>query len=158
MSAMSFYQFFPNKRALLRFIWEDIFDEVFGKAEQSAGKHGTPLEKLQAYMESIVHFWLKHTDHYRIIYLQEEVVGSDDHRYAESSHFIERMKKPARWCSEAISQGLVRLDDPALVLQILIVQVHGLAQSLITVPEMGWVSSKRLIRESIANALRGLKK
>lgn len=157
MSPMSFYQFFPHKRALLRHIWEDIFDEVFGRAERAAAKQNSPLEKLQAYMESIVHYWLKHSDHYRIVYLEDEMADGEDQLYAESSHLLQRLAKPGEWCGEAIALGLIRQEDPVLVLQMLIIQVHGLSQSLVTIPEMGWLSSRLLIRKSIENTLRGLR-
>ncbi|MFQ5477854.1 MAG: TetR/AcrR family transcriptional regulator [Candidatus Krumholzibacteriia bacterium] len=153
---MTIYQYFANKRAVLRHIWGDIFDEVLGRCTAAVERAAGAPEKLRAFARCFVAYWLEHPDHYRVIYLNEDAVEESLERYfVESADLVRRFSIVESLVREAMADGDFRSGDPALVTQTLICLLHGLAHSLITVPEYPWQPRERVVDASLDAVFRG---
>jgi len=68
MSPMAFYAYFPNKQALVRTIWVDIYRGMLD-ALLAAGPGVPPIEKVRAHARTIIEYWESHADDFRVVYL-----------------------------------------------------------------------------------------
>ncbi|MEQ9363902.1 MAG: TetR/AcrR family transcriptional regulator, partial [Leptospirales bacterium] len=139
LSPMMFYQFFPHKRAVLRHIWTDIFQEFFQTCETATGRRRAAGAQLKAYLTAAIRFWLDHPDRYRMIYMYEDQAEDKaDELYATTPGALARLEFPRDIIVRGIERGEFRRVDVDLTLQSLIVLIHGLAYSLVTIPEFPW--------------------
>lgn len=68
MSPMAFYAYFPDKQALVRTIWVDIYRGMLG-ALLAAGPGASPIDKVRAHAQTIIDYWESHADDFRVVYL-----------------------------------------------------------------------------------------
>ena len=74
---MALYAYFPNKLALLRFIWADIFEDVFEQTEAAMAAKKSAPDKLRAYSASWVNYWRKNPDNYRTVFLNQDTNATE---------------------------------------------------------------------------------
>ncbi len=160
---MALYGYFPSKLALLRYIWADIFRELFAATEAELRKPTTPPRKIKAYCRAWVNYWLEHPDNYRVVFLNQDLgteeprpdlEGSDQAFFADGelarSHLLLLMDV----IDTGIRKGHLKAMDPLMQLQIVFSQLLGLVHGLITIPEFGW--SAELVETSVEVLLAGL--
>ena len=70
VTPMAFYWYFNCKDALLIVIWDEIIGEV-GQACQRQSEAAPPAERLPAYLDAMLDYWLTHPDYFRFIFLGE---------------------------------------------------------------------------------------
>ncbi len=70
LAPMSLYRYFPNKRALLAGVWEDVLREALGAARTrlSRAATGDAAARLRAYYNGYIDFWLRRPDAYWLIF------------------------------------------------------------------------------------------
>lgn len=155
-SPMALYRYFANKRALLRFIWEDIFIDVFARCGAAVAGEETPADRLRAFARTYLDYWFQHPDHYRVIFLNEDAVGSeDDAYYVFSSGILNRFAIVRELIASGMAQGAFATADPELLAQQFLCALQGLAHNLITIPEYPWQDRDTLVRGTIETLLRG---
>jgi len=71
-SPMTLYVYFPNKLAMLRFIWADIFKAVFAEMEAAMAVQPDAASKLRAYGLAWFHYWLAHPENYRVVFMNQD--------------------------------------------------------------------------------------
>ncbi len=147
---MSIYQVFENKRALLRHIWGDIFERVRHRCTREvAHAEGAPA-RLRAFAHGFIDYWLEHPDHYRVIYLNEDAIAEAGHSsFVESSGIVERFSLVQDLFRQAMAEGQIETSDPELVTQALLCVLHGIAHSLITIPEYPWRDRDQVVKATL---------
>lgn len=70
VTPMAFYWYFDCKDALLIVIWDEIILEV-ARAAQAQSEAAPESERVLAYCEGMLDFWLAHADYFRFIFLGE---------------------------------------------------------------------------------------
>ena len=73
------YYYFENKRALLHYLWVDIFKMLSIECEKSIQGINAPLEIVQVIFKTYVNYWLTHRDQYRVIFMIEDLNATSDH-------------------------------------------------------------------------------
>lgn len=71
VTPMAFYWYFDNKDALLTLIWDEIILESAGLCAAVAQQHDSALDRVVAYFQCFVDYWLAHRDYFRFIFLNE---------------------------------------------------------------------------------------
>ncbi len=154
---MSIYQGFANKRALLHHIWGDIFEEVARRCTLAVTQSRDPQAGLWAFARCFVDYWLEQPDHYRVIYLNEDVVGDGkDSSFVESSGIVKRFSLAHDLITQAMAAGQIKAGDAELITQALLCVLHGIAHSLITIPEYPWRERDQLIEATLETFFFGL--
>ncbi|MFC3070706.1 TetR/AcrR family transcriptional regulator [Phenylobacterium soli] len=156
-SAGALYTAFPNKRALLRHIWELAFAELLERLKAEAGHAADPLDRLRALLLAQVSFWRANPDHFRAIFLIEDEVSAPEETYfVESSAAADQiMALILEAIGSAQSAGALRPGPPAELLEVFFAGLHGVASLLITVPEFPWSDGESLPARTIDILLRG---
>lgn len=156
-SPAALYTLFPNKRQLLRHIWEEVFSELFGTLEAAYAQHA-PSARVEALCLAFVDFWLQRPDDYRAIFLiQDRLQGAQDSYFVDSSDVLSRLEILRRAIVEAQQRGELRAGDPGAIQNLLLCGVQGIALNLITIPEYPWGDPDGIKRDTIAALIAGLR-
>lgn len=154
---MTIYQVFENKRALLRHIWGDIFEEVLRRCTRAVSRAKGAPAGLRAFAHCFIGYWLEQPDHYRVIYLNEDAVAEEtDSSFVESSGIVERFSLVQELVRQAMAEGHIEAGDPELATQALLCVLHGIAHSLITIPEYPWRDRSQVINATLDAFFSGL--
>ena len=152
------YHYFRNKRHILHFLWEELFQQLSDSCMEAVQGYSDPLSRIRRLMTQYIRYWLENRDHYRVIFMIEDLSSPPDEDVNATS-IMGRMQG-FQILVEAIEQGckdgLFFYDDMELIWQILSTHVHGIVSSLITVREIQWRPDHELIESSIETTLRGL--
>jgi AcrR family transcriptional regulator len=71
VTPMAFYWYFDSKDALLTLIWDEIILESADVCASVAQQHGSAPDRVVAYFQCFVDYWLAHRDYFRFIFLNE---------------------------------------------------------------------------------------
>lgn len=163
-SPMALYKYFPNKLALLRYIWADIFAEAFARTETAMKRARGPAAKLRAYWRAWARYWLAYPQHYRVVFLNQDVADAngasatdaDDGPYfANGALARAHLATLAAVFADGMAVGAFRDMRPEQCVRILITQLLGLMHAVITIPELDWGSIDALIDSAADASLRG---
>jgi len=154
-SPMTFYVYFRNKHELLRHIWGDIVaiaDEYAQSAIDPA--KGIP-EQIAGFACAWVEYWTANPDNFRIVFLNQDRLASDDDVYFARSARARPFTAVVERIERGIAEGLFHRVDPVAATQALLTASIGLAYSLIMVPEVRWRDG--LAETSIDLFIRGFR-
>jgi len=156
-SPAALYTLFPNKRQLLRHLWEEVFAALFGVLEAAYDRSAEP-DRVEALCLAFVDFWLQRPDDYRAIFLiQDRLQGAQDSYFVDSSDVLSRMGILRRSITEAQARGELRAGDPYGIQNVLLCGVQGIALNLITIPEYPWGDPDRIKQDTIRTLVTGLR-
>lgn len=156
-SPAALYILFPNKRQLLRGIWEELFSELLLQLE-NAYADSAAQDRVEAICLAYVDFWLQRQDDYRAIFMIEDrLQGEQDRYFVDSAQVMQRMDVLRRGISEAQARGELRVGDPVEMRNVLLCGIQGIAVSLIGMPEVPWGDPDRLKRATIRALILGLR-
>jgi len=160
------YAYFPNKRAVLRVLWQDVFAELGADMRAAldtamraaAGKTDDPLDKLHVLTAAAIRFWLARPDDYRAIFLIEDApVEPGGTYFAEESGVRDSLGLLVEAAAEAAALGHLRIRDPQRILALFIGAMNGIALNLITIPEQDWGAPDVLIDDMVTTLITGLR-
>lgn len=155
-SAAALYTLFPNKRQLLRSIWEEVFTGLAVEIERAYRKAPT-ADRVGRICDAIIEFWLRRPDDYRAIFLIEDrLQGSKDRYFVDSSGALPRLDVLRRAITEAQERGELRAGDPDRIQNLLLCGVQGVALNLITIPEYPWGDPQQLKADMVRALVAGL--
>jgi len=129
------YYYFENKRALLHYLWIDIFKMLSIECEKEIKGIDDPLEIIQVIYKKYVNYWLKNRDQYRVIFMIEDLNATSDHdavildMIKSSAEFIFIFERAVEAC---IKNKIFKEKNTDLTVQIFFLSAHGLASGLIT--------------------------
>jgi AcrR family transcriptional regulator len=156
-SPAALYLLFPNKRQLLRTIWEAVFSDLVVELDR-VGRKLAGVARAERICLAFIDFWLRRPDDFRAIFLIEDrLQGSQDHYFVETSDALPRLDALHRAIAEAQARGELRAGDPERIHNILLCGVQGLAINLITIPEYPWGDPQQLKRDMVRTLLAGLR-
>ncbi len=162
-TAMALYAYFPNKLALLRFIWADIFTDVFQAAEVAMAQRRGAARKLRAYWMSTTAYWLSHPENYRVVFLTQDTQsdsvdpgqrGMDGQFFANGALATEHLAHLGEVFGAGIASGELRQMLPELCVQIFMSQLLGMVHCVITIPEFPWSNLDELSTQACEASLR----
>ena len=161
---MALYLYFPNKLALLRFIWADIFKTVFRKCEDAMDREQQPVKKLLSYWDTWVDYWLKHPHNYEVVFMNRDegseepipsIEGMEQPFFANGELATKHLEKVATVFVEGMEAGDLRTTDPKTAVEVISTQMLGLVHGLITIPELEWTKAEILIAAAKEASVRG---
>lgn len=156
-SPAALYTLFPNKRQLLRGIWEELFSELLVQLERAYTVSAAP-DRVEAICIAFVDFWLQRPDDYRAIFMIEDrLQGEQDSYFVDSAQVMQRMAVLPRSIAEAQARGELRAGDPLQMQNILLCGIQGIAGSLIGMPEFPWGDPHQLKQATIRTLILGLR-
>ncbi len=156
-SPMWLYRFFPNKRAILRNIWESVFVTVFEQIIPHVEACPDPVSKLRTFADEYITYWLDHPDEYRVLFLNEDAVTEvGEEYYVYDSDTLARFALVEHIIEDGMREEFFLPGDAELAAQQVVCLTQGVAHMLIMAPEYPWVDHDRIVKGSLQMMLRGL--
>lgn len=156
-SAPALYRLFPNKRALLRTIWEEALANLDVNLEKAAGSEPDPVRRLRALGAGYVAFWVANPDHFRAMFLIEDRVTDPGERYfAHTSPSLARLARLFRTAAQAAVDAGTITASPDQTVELIFCALHGVSAGLIGMPEHDWGPPMTLAGRMMDTLLRGL--
>lgn len=74
---MTIYAHFEGKQDILRYLWADVFADMSDEIQEKLKPIVAPVERLQMATQSFVSYWIDHPDHFRLVFMSNDVTRSD---------------------------------------------------------------------------------
>ena len=155
------YYYFENKKAILRYFWDDISEALWAFCmPPSSILDGPPLDVIRFLMNRNVRYWLENPKSYQLgIATQDHKADNaenfDVYAAAGTSNYINLMQNSVQRC---IDQNLFRINNKVVASQVIAVSVYGIYGAFYSLPTVAWEDKETLINTAIDNTLRGLLK
>lgn len=154
VSATSIYLYFENKDHLLHTLIEESVEDLSQHIEAQALHKTDSIERFKAIINGYVEFAMQYPEKYEIIYK----VRSD----AMARYPKEKFRK-ARRCyellvktiEEAISKGLMHVDEPVVAAYSIWAQLHGIVNVVLNQRLDSRINKNKFITESIEYVVQG---
>ena len=162
---MALYGYFPSKLALLRFIWADIFREVFSRTERAMTTRTSAKDKLRAYWTHWGSYWLRHPDNYRVVFMNQDMQsdttdpaleGMDGQFFANGKLATQHLDKLAEVFRAGMAAGDFRRISVPLCVQVFSTQMIGVVHSLVTMPDFDWGDPEETAQAALDASILGL--
>lgn len=153
------YYYFENKKAILRYFWEDISEDLWSYCRPPAHVlDGPPLEIIRYLMNRNVRYWLENPKSFQLgiatqDYKADNSENFDVYAAPGTSQYIRLMHESVQRC---IEQGIFRIQDKAVAAQVIAVSVYGIYGAFYSLPTVNWEDQEVLINAAIENTLIGL--
>lgn len=143
---MTFYKYFDSKQALLRCLWGEFFEELFSISRENESKQTSCREKVCAFIRTYAQYWWKYPDRYRLVFMVEDrLVNEIDSYYVENHAIQVQFQKLQNYIQAAIDNNDIVASDAELTTQLLLTGVSGILHFSITISEINWFQSDRLL-------------
>jgi len=165
-SPMTLYVYFPNKLAMLRFIWADIFKAVFAEMEAAMAVQPDAPSKLRAYGLAWFHYWLTHPENYRVVFMNQDEgtyhakvdqEGLDQPFFADGELAMAHRRQLCSVFEDGMANGEIRKMMAERCVQVFLAQLLGGAHGIITVPEFNWDPVDELTVDLVEACVRGFR-
>jgi len=151
-SPMTLYKYYDGKIAILQTLWAVVFDALFATMRKQLADERDPVKRLQMSCRLYVGYWLKHPEHYRLVFMAEGITQP------EVSMFVESPSIGAGFTlfAEIITAALDGTDDEAAIkvtIDLVLASLQGIAHSKITIGGYPWSQADEMIDHLIENII-----
>lgn len=143
---MTLYQHFDAKIDILRTLWDDVFADL-AKELDAVTSTDRPEDRLQSIGVAYVSYWLRHEDHYRLVFMTEGVDQKDVGAFIGNANVAR--------CFDAVAEAVRALcptDAPAEIAlrsDFFICLLQGVAHNHITISGYPWSRAELLIGQAV---------
>jgi AcrR family transcriptional regulator len=74
---MTIYAHFEGKQDIVRYLWADVLADMSNKIQGKLERIVGPVERLQLAAQTFVSYWVDHPDHFRLVFMSNDVRRSD---------------------------------------------------------------------------------
>ena len=78
---MTIYAHFEGKTDILRYLWADVLTDMSGEIKKKLSSIVPPAERLQIAAQTFVSYWIDHPDHFRLVFMSNDVTRADVSRF-----------------------------------------------------------------------------
>lgn len=146
---MTLYRYFPSKSHLVRHVWDHILTQAQSRAVAALSGAATPLERLRAYLDGFLQYWLEHRAHYWIVFATRDDLGewqADETAYSlgpDLQSFLARLDELFDACVDPAS---LDFGERQRLVELLLCKVLGLLHGSIGLSSLRWVDGEGLKR------------
>lgn len=159
LNPTTLYHYFHNKRHILHFLWEELFQRLSDSCLSAINGVEDPVERIRGIFQQYVKYWLEYPDHYRVIFMIEDLSSppDEDMNARQIMGRMEAFGTLVDAIGAAANDGLIAARDTELIWQALLTQAQGIVTCLITVREIPWRSADELIEQSIGASINAMR-
>jgi AcrR family transcriptional regulator len=152
-TVMTVYNYFERKIDILRELWAQVFEELFGALEREAAQHSDAASRLMAVSLGYVEFWLERRDHYFMVFMSSGISQSDVSVFVGNEAVLARFNIFRDSLAGALGN---EASGEVLTLksELLLCALNGIAHNLITISAYPWSKPEALVREAVSGVLK----
>ncbi len=156
LTAPALYAYYTSKTHLLCALWKDTLADLYHKLRNISEKQRDPLLAIQEIGQAYSEFSLENQARFRLLFMldqQNQMQDLEDGGYRQAAYHVLRQR-----ASDAIDQGLFRIDDPDLIAQIIWTGLHGVLSRTMSSSSFEFLPTSLLIPSMIDTLLAGFQK
>lgn len=147
---MTIYAHFEGKTDILRYLWADVLADMSYEIQKGLKSVVTPVERLQAAAQTFVAYWIDHPDHFRLVFMSNDVTRADVSTFVmdekTSGHFM-MFSDLVRGVFPGNSDIKERTDT-------LICGMIGIALCMNTIPDYPWAEPVMMTDRLLTNTIQ----
>lgn len=149
-TVMTIYRYFDRKIDILRALWDEVFNDLFDHLDKIAAREEAPLARLNAISLGYVNYWLKHREHYFLVFMSSGVSQPDVSVFVEDGAAVQRYSLFSETLGQALYSETGAIVDIDLKAQLLLCTLNGIAHNLITISGYPWSDADRLVSMAVS--------
>jgi AcrR family transcriptional regulator len=152
-TVMTLYKYFDGKIDVLRYLWGQVFGEMFDALDAVAARERDARRRLEAVALGYVAFWLARRDRYFMVFMSSGVTQADVSVFVAGDPVLPRFAL-FRDCLAKALGGRASAAEVTLKLDLLLCALNGIAHNLITISGYPWTEPKKLVRAAVGAIVR----
>ena len=137
---MTIYAHFEGKHDILRYLWADVLADMSSEIQGKLERIDAPAERLQMAAHTFVSYWVDHPDHFRLVFMSNDVTRSDVSTFVKDEGTLAHF----RMFSELVQVILQDDSNVKASTDILISGMIGIALCLNTIRDYPWTDAKMM--------------
>ncbi|MEM1397635.1 MAG: TetR/AcrR family transcriptional regulator [Pseudomonadota bacterium] len=157
-TVMTLYRYYERKIDILRALWGDVFEELFGLIDQTASEAllssdtKSPRDRLEAISNAYVSYWLDRREHYFLVFMSSGVSQNDVSVFVGDDQAVARFGVFFDALGLALG-GTASEEDLMVKAQLLLCSLNGIAHNLITISAYPWVDPEILVKAAVSGVI-----
>jgi len=147
---MTIYAHFEGKTDILRYLWADVLADMSYEIQKGLKSVVTPVERLQAAAQTYVAYWIDHPDHFRLVFMSNDVTRADVSTFVmdekTSGHFM--------MFSDLVREVFPGNSDIKERTDTLICGMIGIALCTNTIPDYPWAEPVMMTDRLLINTIQ----
>lgn len=135
---MTIYAHFEGKQDILRYLWADVLADMSNEIQGKLERIDAPVERLQMAAQTFVSYWVDHPDHFRLVFMSNDVTRSDVSTFVKDEDTLAHF----RMFSELVQVVLQDDSNVKASTDTLISGMIGIALCLNTIRDYPWTDAK----------------
>jgi AcrR family transcriptional regulator len=135
---MTIYAHFEGKQDILRYLWADVFADMSNEIQGKLEPIDVPAERLQLAVQSFVSYWVAHPDHFRLVFMSNDVTRSDVSTFVMDEETLAHFQM----FSDLVKAVLQNDSNVKASTDTLISGMIGIALCLNTIRDYPWTDTK----------------
>lgn len=150
---MTIYAHFDSKTDILRHLWADVLGSLFAQISQGLPPDGSHTARLGVAAQIFVDYWLTHTDHFRLVFMSNDVTRSDVNTFVQDQQTVGHFRYFFNLISAALpadqqNDKLVKCKTDTLIAGMI-----GIALCHNTIGDYPWASAPDMASNLVAGLL-----
>lgn len=134
---MTIYAHFEGKMDILRYLWADVLSDMSKEIRAKLKPITSPSERLRLAAHGFVTYWTDHPDHFRLVFLSNDVKRPDVRVFVNDERTLEHFQ---------LFSGLIQDARPGerdirMKTDTLIAGMIGIALCMNTIPDYPWTDA-----------------
>ena len=146
---MTIYAHFEGKTDILRYLWADVLTDMSDEIQKKLKTVIAPAERLQTASQTFVSYWIDHPDHFRLVFMSNDVTRSDVSTFIKDDQTLVHFKM-----FSDLVQGVLPIDGSIKErTDALISGMIGIALCINTIRDYPWASATVMTERLLASII-----
>lgn len=137
---MTIYAHFEGKHDILRYLWADVLADMSSEIQGKLKRIDAPAERLQMAAHTFVSYWVDHPDHFRLVFMSNDVTRSDVSTFVMDEETLAHFQM----FSDLVQDILQNESNVKASTDTLISGMIGIALCLNTIRDYPWTYAKMM--------------
>lgn len=146
---MTIYAHFEGKTDILRYLWADVLADMSDEIQKKLISVVAPVERLQTAAQVFVAYWIDHPDHFRLVFMSNDVSRADVSRFVADDKILAHFTM----FSDLVQEVHPNDSDVKVRTDTLISGLIGIALCMNTIPDYPWADAGVMIDRLLTNTM-----
>ena len=146
---MTIYAHFEGKTDILRYLWADVLTDMSDEIQKKLKTVIAPAERLQTASQTFVSYWIDHPDHFRLVFMSNDVTRSDVSTFIKDDQTLVHFKMFSDLVQGVLpNDGSIKERTDALISGMI-----GIALCINTIRDYPWASATVMTERLLASII-----
>jgi len=146
---MTIYAHFDGKTDILRHLWSDVLNEMAEHVRKNLTSIVEPADRLQSAAQTFVCYWIDQPDHFRLVFMSNDVVRSDVDTFMKDENTLEHFQMFSDLMRDVLSND----EDVKAKTDTLIAAMIGIALCCNTIREYHWADASKMTEHLVTGII-----